>query len=477
MCGILGAFNTTLKKGEKKREHSIKAEDVNEFIITQYQNQYERGQKGFGIIRIDDKGNVECDRACEPTKFMLDLYMKQAKMIIAHHRTPTSTDNTMDQTHPMVVSNDLLSHDYLVIHNGMLSNDAELRDKHKELGFEYTTEYTEYVGYTSLTKRTKWNDSEALAIEVALFIENKITAIGTENNAAFIALQINKKTQKAERVYFGRNGQHSCLNMSKTRGKLRLSSEGEGDEVKTNILYSFDTKDPIMDLKSKKMPFVKKEIPKTVSEIVKEATKLMLTNSSVTKIETTTTTATTTPTTPTLPNMENKRFIRSWIKSEEEAEPDYQDLTMYSEKSYSEEKEKDIKELLKDSSTGEITHQIDDSLDEELEKIADLVSNFKNILLTDKLENGEEMYYVDQISVILKAMAKMADTADEIYLEKDIEEIQEDVEIGRELDTKDTDTNFDGLSSRRREIKENGVHMGFAHEEYTGYRGYNPDVY
>jgi len=46
-------------------------------------------------------------------------------MIIAHHRYPTSTKNLINQTHPIQVSNELLEHDYLVIHNGVITNDAE----------------------------------------------------------------------------------------------------------------------------------------------------------------------------------------------------------------------------------------------------------------------------------------------------------------------------------------------------------------
>ena len=123
MCGLIAAFNTSNKK-------------VNNIIINQYQDQYSRGVQGYGIIRISDTQKVEIDRACEATKFLLDLYMKDSNMIIAHHRHPTSTDNKMDQTHPMIISNKMLKKDYYIIHNGIVSNDKELKKKHEELGFK-----------------------------------------------------------------------------------------------------------------------------------------------------------------------------------------------------------------------------------------------------------------------------------------------------------------------------------------------------
>ena len=85
MCGLTAAFNTK-KDGKKSNKNS-----VNDIIVSQFQNQCSRGQKGFGIIRIN-KGKIEVDRACETTKFLLDLYLKPSQMIIAHHRTPTSTE-------------------------------------------------------------------------------------------------------------------------------------------------------------------------------------------------------------------------------------------------------------------------------------------------------------------------------------------------------------------------------------------------
>ena len=158
MCGLIAAFNTAAKIGKGKTLITLKPENVNSYIIDQYQEQSNRGQKGFGIIRIDSKNNVEIDRACESTKFLLDLYMKESKMIIAHHRQPTSTENKLGQTHPILVRNDILEHIYLFIHNGIITNHDELRKKHIELGFQYQTECYEKSYYTQSKPDLKWND-------------------------------------------------------------------------------------------------------------------------------------------------------------------------------------------------------------------------------------------------------------------------------------------------------------------------------
>lgn len=447
MCGLLAAFNTTITKGEKKKEIEIKATPVNDFIIDQYEDQHSRGQKGFGIIRISEKGKVEVDRACEGTKFLLDLYMKESKMIIAHHRMPTSTENKMDQTHPIVVSNDLLQSDYLVVHNGIIGNDDELKKKHEELGFVYTTEYSYSYTQSSQYNYSKFNDSEALAIELALFIEKKISAIGTDNSAAFIILQLDKKTHIAQKVYFGKNGR-ADLKMSKTRGKLRLSSEGEGSDVKENLLYAFDIKDETMDLTSQKMLFIKKEAPKPVEEKKEEKTTTPLNLPISQKIgddtyrfNNATGTLVKDKTTP--------RSLRSWENVD--TEPDYEDVPIYSEKSYTSEIITDLKGDLKDASTTEITHLVDDKLDEEMEKIAEVVTSFKNILLTDRLEDKEEVFFCEQVYRLMTTMKAIADTADDEYKEKALLEAQAEAE------------SYNGawMPENREEVIEHGMHMGF----------------
>ena len=221
MCGLIAAFN---KKG-----------NVNDWIVNQFEDQHSRGTSGFGSILIDKDGH-KIFRACETTKALLDLYLNPSEAIIFHHRIPTSTENWMDQAHPMRVSNGSLKHDYLVIHNGVITNDDELKAKHEALGFVYNTEYsTQY-------RNNIFNDSEAFAIELARFIEKQENELDIQGSFAFIAARVDKDKKNADKiskVYFGRNNGNP-LNLSSSNKKIRISSEGEGDEVKPFFLYSFD---------------------------------------------------------------------------------------------------------------------------------------------------------------------------------------------------------------------------------------------
>ena len=241
MCGLIGAFNT----GPNKTP-------VNEAVLHQFENQQERGVKGFGIIKIDDKMEWKVDRATEGFKFMYDIHQDPVRAMIMHHRIPTSSDNKMEQTHPLLVDNDTLKHNYLLIHNGVVSNDDELKEEHEKLGFVYKT----------IDKDGTWekyNDSECVAIEVARFIEGQTGMVGIQGSAAFICLQINRKTNKVMKLFFGRNDSTSPLNMAKTRNKLFLSSTGPGTEVKPFKLYECKI-DADMKLASRKMTF---KAPKT----------------------------------------------------------------------------------------------------------------------------------------------------------------------------------------------------------------------
>jgi len=250
MCGIIAAFNNDGK-------------EVNQWVIDTYEEQCDRGQKGFGIVTIDENKMSKVLRATEPVKMMCDLHFNPSSMILMHHRTPTSTENYLDQTHPIKVSDGSLKYDYLVAHNGMISNDDELKEEHEKLGFVYSTEYSLTNGYK------KFNDSESLAIEVARFIEEQTKEVGAKGSTAFVALQVSKDKEnkgKVEKVFFGRNDSYvSPLNMSASKTKIRVSSEVEGDEVKPFILYSFAPNSKKMKLTKREIKFAKDVIIPTTT--------------------------------------------------------------------------------------------------------------------------------------------------------------------------------------------------------------------
>lgn len=241
MCGIIGAFHTGPKK-----------EPVNEIVLNQYEDQYERGQRGFGIIKIDNKMDYKVDRATEGYKFTYDIHQDPVRAMIVHHRSPTSSDNKMAQTHPIVVDNGSLKFKYMLVHNGICYNEKEMKKEHESLGFVYTT-----------VDGDKFNDSESVAIEVARFIEKQVDIIGTRGSAAFICIQIDKKTDKVTKLFFGRNT--NPLHMAKTRNVMMLSSAGKGDDIEPLFLYECELDDK-MKLSKRKMDFAK-DPPVTITHI------------------------------------------------------------------------------------------------------------------------------------------------------------------------------------------------------------------
>ena len=195
------------------------------------QDQLSRGTEGFGAIFIDNKFKFKVERAVQETKILVDNYFNPCKMMILHHRTPSSSDNKINQTHPIVVEHESLKYNYLLIHNGIIKNGDELKEKHEKEGFKYTTDDKE---------DDKFNDSECIAIEIAKFIEEKTKEIEAIGSCAFIALKYDKKTKTALKVYYGRNT--NPLKLAKSRNFLYLSSDGKGDDIKPDTLYNFDLK-------------------------------------------------------------------------------------------------------------------------------------------------------------------------------------------------------------------------------------------
>lgn len=236
MCGLLGFFNFQIKDKKTKKETKTKIKPVNEELIEQLEDQISRGKEGFGILMINKKNEIEIKRATEIAKALIDLYTTESPMIIMHHRNPTSSDNKISQTHPILVSNGSLKHDYYVIHNGIISNTDELKKEHEKLGFVYNTTRTNNFN------REEFNDSESLAIEIAMYIEKQTKEISIEGSAAFIVIQTNKKTKEAINIFFGRKD--NPLKLAGRQGEIRLSSEGKGEEILEDTLYKFNIKSP-----------------------------------------------------------------------------------------------------------------------------------------------------------------------------------------------------------------------------------------
>jgi|GEM_PF-4606873 hypothetical protein len=230
MCGLIGWISRN------------DAEVAPDLVLDQYERQYGRGQRGFGLIEVN-KSQVRVRRATEPVKALLDVARSTAPTLLFHHRFPTSTDNEMEQTHPILVSHDELAYDYHIMHNGVIRNSGECRSEHEGLGYAYRTTAEYESLYRTGGTYQKFNDSEAFAIELARFIEHKSDGLKAYGAAAFLGIASDKKTKKPVTIFFGTNGDNPLRIMEGT-GLLVASELPEDTSVPAmpNMLYEVDCK-------------------------------------------------------------------------------------------------------------------------------------------------------------------------------------------------------------------------------------------
>lgn len=223
MCGIVAAFN--------------RKKNVNEDVLLQFEDQSTRGTNGFGSMLIDETGKFKILRATGQIKAILDVKLNPTKQLIFHHRQPSSSKNKISQTHPIKISSGDLKYDYYIVHNGVIQNDDARKAAHeKDLGYHYSTE-AKVDGWYGKSE-IMFNDSECLGYDIARFIEGQTDAIKTIGSAAFIIAQVTKKGQKIRKVFFGRNAGNP-LKLEQTEDSIFLSSEGPGEVIEVDRLYSF----------------------------------------------------------------------------------------------------------------------------------------------------------------------------------------------------------------------------------------------
>ena len=229
MCGIITAVNKTAK-------------GTANVVLEAYARQSGRGSDGFGFVSFTKGGTVQAYKRCQSfatAEKLLRAHDNHA--IMFHHRYPTSTPNIADSNHPIRVQNKKLKYTYYVIHNGVITNDDERRSAHETLGFKYSTALAN--GYQ--TSRGRWyydgtdthNDSEALAIDLALFIEGHTSEILAKGASAYVVLQVHNG--KLRRLFYGRNGGNPLYTYRK-KGTLLITSQnvtGKGSEVRAGVMY------------------------------------------------------------------------------------------------------------------------------------------------------------------------------------------------------------------------------------------------
>lgn len=153
---------------------------------------------------------------------------KKADEILFHHRYPTSTSNVRNACHPFSTKKVFEYYNYVLVHNGVLWNENELKKEHEKLGIKYVSEQLD----------GSFNDSEALTYDVARYLEGQVDKITAKGNIAFICVQRSHDGEPVA-LYFGRNTGNP-LKMKMTENSITLSSEGDGEMIKPDTMYRFD---------------------------------------------------------------------------------------------------------------------------------------------------------------------------------------------------------------------------------------------
>ena len=226
-------------------------------LLRRYEEQKTRGQEGYGFVAVKDGKVIGYERAkhFEEIEEQLQKF-HEADEIMFHHRMPTSTPNLASCAHPIHVKNKLLKHEYYLIHNGVIHNEDTLKGEHELLGFEYETEVEEVVYWQPKKKKknkhkhlenysttvVKFNDSESLAIEFALFNEGFKDTIGTTGSAAFVCYEVDPKTKMIVAVHYARNT-GSPLKMARAHGITVIASQvsdKDAFEIETGKVYTMN---------------------------------------------------------------------------------------------------------------------------------------------------------------------------------------------------------------------------------------------
>lgn len=227
MCGI-----AYVKRKDNKPARKM--------TLKRYRLQKTRGQQGYGYVSAKDNVIVNIGRSEDEEGIEKIMKDDVANEILFHHRFPTSTPNFIEATHPIRVNNSTLKYEYYVVHNGIIHNDEFLKEAHEKLGFLYTTEIKKkWITRDTIYTSNYFNDSEALAVEIALVLEGKKEKIEARGSIAFIAYRVNIKDQKLEGVYYGRNFGNPLIVNDKD-DFITITSEGSGSPVIADTLCRLD---------------------------------------------------------------------------------------------------------------------------------------------------------------------------------------------------------------------------------------------
>lgn len=232
MCGIVCQLSKT-------------DQPVNRSVAKYYKKQKHRGTQGYGFVAQYGE-IVKKTRATLERDALTALYARKSNMVMFHHRMPTSTDNVLNSCHPFKAT--IGDRSLYLVHNGWITNSYDLETKHSDEGIGYVSKET-YTGKTAnnATYTTeRFNDSEALAWDVAhvLFKDELPQARGM---IAFIALETTPEGHPKV-LHFYRN-EDAPLRMTNDDNNLMLGSETPGISIEANMLYSYDIETKTMAMR------------------------------------------------------------------------------------------------------------------------------------------------------------------------------------------------------------------------------------
>lgn len=237
--------------------HQKDSQTVAPPILKRYSQQKERGNEGFGFVSFS-LDTLEANKffRCAEEKEVIEELTKlkdlkeKTNAILFHHRNPTSTINIAECAHPIKVDNPELADIYFVVHNGVIHNASKLKEIHEKLGYKYNTEIIKEETWTTAEPnrviytmkdddRIAFNDSEAVAIELARFIEGKQDTVDAKGSMALIALRMGRDN-KVKGLYYGHDYM-SPLFLEQNKESFCLKSVGAyKDDVEKHMLYHLD---------------------------------------------------------------------------------------------------------------------------------------------------------------------------------------------------------------------------------------------
>jgi predicted glutamine amidotransferase len=188
--------------------------------------QRHRGTQGFGYY-LPETNRLAHNP--DEKRLLTDLKRQRgASEVLFHHRFPTSTANVQNACHPFSTRGDMFKHNYVLVHNGYLSNEDTLKDAHEALGIKYVSEQPD----------GRFNDSEALLYDVALYLEGKQDKLNAKGAIAFVVIE-RDEAGEAIKLHWGRNGS-SPLKIDIKDESITIASEGQGKDVPTNRLFTHE---------------------------------------------------------------------------------------------------------------------------------------------------------------------------------------------------------------------------------------------